>query len=397
MKLFRNLKLVLGGVMLTGLVACGGGGSSSGADSGTLRLALTDAPACGYDAVNVTVQKVRVHQSSSAGDSDNGWSEIVLSEPKKINLLSLQNGVLEELGQTPLPSGNYTQLRLVLADNSAANALANSVTPTGGTEVALQTPSGQQSGVKVKINIDIVANRMADFVLDFDACKSVVVRGGSGQYNLKPQLTVTPRYTSGVAGFVDAALANGSTSVSVQQGGVVIKASTPDSTGVNIGKFLLQPVAPGSYTLVLTALGRSTAIVTNVVVTAQTVTTVNASAAPLKPPLSANGTVTGTVSGPATAADALVRVQQPLTGGPTVQVAGRFVDGSTGAYSYPLVISAPQVAPYAPGAQVLVFAPDAVAAGKYTLNASLTGFADKTPVPVALTAGATIITNFTFP
>lgn len=397
MKLFRNLKLVLGGVMLTGLVACGGGGSSSGADSGTLRLALTDAPACGYDAVNVTVQKVRVHQSSSAGDSDNGWSEIVLSEPKKINLLSLQNGVLEELGQTPLPSGNYTQLRLVLADNSAANALANSVTPTGGTEVALQTPSGQQSGVKIKINIDIVANRMADFVLDFDACKSVVVRGGSGQYNLKPQLTVTPRYTSGVAGFVDAALANGSTSVSVQQGGVVIKASTPDSTGVNIGKFLLQPVAPGSYTLVLTALGRSTAIVTNVVVTAQTVTTVNASAAPLKPPLSANGTVTGTVSGPATATDALVRVQQPLTGGPTVQVAGRFVDGSTGAYSYPLVISAPQVAPHAPGALVLVFAPDAVAAGKYTLNASLTGFADKTPVPVALTAGATIITNFTFP
>ena len=30
--------------------ACGGGGTSS-SDNGTLRLALTDAPACGYDHV----------------------------------------------------------------------------------------------------------------------------------------------------------------------------------------------------------------------------------------------------------------------------------------------------------------------------------------------------------
>ena len=42
------------------LAACGGGGSSSTAP-GTLRVALTDAPACGFDQVNVTVQKVRVH------------------------------------------------------------------------------------------------------------------------------------------------------------------------------------------------------------------------------------------------------------------------------------------------------------------------------------------------
>ncbi len=51
--------------MLAGLAAGGGGGGSSDA-SGTLRLALTDAPSCGYDTVNLTIQKVRVHQSSSA-------------------------------------------------------------------------------------------------------------------------------------------------------------------------------------------------------------------------------------------------------------------------------------------------------------------------------------------
>ncbi len=388
MKLLGNFKLVLGGLLVAGLAACGGGGGSGSADSGTLRLALTDAPACGYDAVNVTIQKIRVNQSSSASDTDAGWSEVVLNPAMRVNLLTLTNGVLAELGQTPLPAGKYTQLRLVLADNGGADPLANSVVPTGGTEVALKTPSGQQSGLKANIDIDVAANQMADFVLDFDACKSVVVAGGSGQYLLKPVVTVIPRYVSGVAGFVGAALANGNTSVSLQQGGVVVKATTPDSTG----KFLLQPVAPGSYSLVLTAPGFTTEVVTNVVVATDTVTSLNASGTPLNPPVSNSGTVSGNAP-----VNTLVRVLQPLTSGGSVEVAGRFVDGVTGAYSYPLAVNAPLVAPFVAMPNSLVFAADTAAAGKYTLDASLSGFADKTATLATLASGATITTNFTFP
>jgi len=240
--------------------------ASGSADNGSLRLALTDAPACGYDAVNVTIQKVRVHQSGSASDMDSGWSEIVLNPALRVDLLKLQNGDLAELGEDTLPTGSYNQMRLVLAENSTnpTVALANSVVLTSDltkTEVALKTPSGQQSGVKAKqFKIDIAANQLANFVIDFDACKSVVIAGNSGQYLLKPQLSVLPRYVSGVTGFVDAAtLANGNTSLSLQQGGVVIKATAPD----NFGKFMLQPVAPGNYTLVLTAPGRTTAVDTH--------------------------------------------------------------------------------------------------------------------------------------
>ena len=84
------------------LAACGGGSdsNSTSAGTGTMRLSLTDAPACGYDTVFVTIEKVRVHQSSSAGENDAGWSEVVLNAPQRIDLLTLTNGSLLPLGQT---------------------------------------------------------------------------------------------------------------------------------------------------------------------------------------------------------------------------------------------------------------------------------------------------------
>lgn len=385
-------KFLLIALVTMGLTACGGGGGSStntvtGSD-GSLRLALTDAPSCGYDAVNVTIKSLRVHKSSNAADNDAGWADMVLAPARRINLLNLTNGVLEEMGQIPLSTGKYTQLRLVLADNEPSNPLANSVLPTGGTEVALKTPSGQQSGVKANIDIDIAANTMADFVVDFNACKSIVSAGNSGQYLLKPVVSVIPRYVSGVLGFVASNLANGSTSVSLQQGGVVIKATAPDASG----RFLLQPVAPGNYTLVMTAPGRATAAITGVPVAADTVTTINSSGTALTTAASATGVIQGNAP-----TNTLVRVLQPLTVGTSVEVAGQFVDGSTGNYSYLTPVGAPMVAPYLPPPVSLVFVADTAAAGKYTVVASLSGFPDKTAALPILAAGAVITTNFTFP
>ena len=389
MKFSRNLKLALGGLSVVALAACGGGGS--GGDSavapGTLRLAMTDAPACGYDAVNVTVQKIRVNQNSGASETDGGWSEIVLNPAKRVDLLDLTNGVLEELGQTQLPPGKYTQLRLVLADNNGTLPLANSVVLTSdGSEVALKTPSGQQSGLKSNINIDIASNQLADFVIDFDACKSVVSAGSSGQYLLKPVITMIPRYVNGVSGYMDATSTGyATTTMSLQQNGVVIKATVPDVTG----KFLLQPVAPGNYTLVMTAPGRTTTVVTNVPVTTNTVTDVGTA---FKPATSESGSVSGTAP-----VGTLVRVLQPLKAGLTVEVAGRYVDGITGAYGFPLVVNAPMVAPYVAAPSLLTFVPDTDAAGRYTLNASLSGKADQTVVLDPLTAGATLVVAPLFP
>lgn len=396
MKLVRNLKLSLGVLAVASLAACGGGG---GAETGTLKLAVTDAPACGYDSVNVTIEKVRVHQSSTASDTDSGWSEILLSPALRVDLLALQNGALAELGQVTLPTGSYNQMRLVLADNNGASSPANWVVLTEDStkaKIELKTPSGQQSGVKAKqFKIDIGADQLANFVIDFDACKSVVIAGNSGQYLLKPQLTVIPRLVSGVAGFVVPALATtGFTHLSLQQGGVVVKATAPASNGA----FMLQPVSPGSYTLVMTAPDRTTSVVTNVVVAAELVTSVNTALTALDPAVSATGALTGTATPAVEALVPLVRVLQPLTAGPTIEVASRFVDITTGNYGFSsLAVTAPLVAPYVALPGALVFAADTVAAGKYTLEASLTGFTTQTTVLTPLADGTMITTNYTFP
>ena len=359
---------------------------------GTLRVALTDAPACGYEAVNVTVQKLRVHQSASASEADPGWSEIVLTPAQRIDLLTLQNGVLAELGQTPLPAGKYTQLRLVLGANDSAAPLANSVLPTGGVERALDTPSAQQSGLKMNVDLDVGANQMLDLVLDFNACKSVVKAGNSGKYLLKPVVSVVPRFVSGAAGVVDTSLANGSTMVSLQQSGLIVKATAPSSTG----SFLLQPVSPGTYDLVITAPGQATLVVTDVVVASGLVTPVNSATTPFPLTPSDSGTADGTITTATLPVDATVDAHQTLSGGHSIVVGGAVADATTGDYGIALPVAAPVVASYVAAPGTLGFAADAAVAGKYNLYATSAGVT-KPPVAITVTGGATVTTHFIFP
>ncbi len=380
------------------LTACGGGGGApeggiggSGAPMGSLRMSITDAPSCGYDAVNITVDKVSVNQNASAGDGDAGWVDIPVSPPQRIDLLGLQNGVLFTLGQTPLATGTYTQMRLVLASNSGADPLANSVVPTGGEETALTTPSAQQSGLKANVDIAVAANQLADFVIDFDACKSVVKAGNSGKYILKPVIEVVPNFISGVQGYVDLSLAGGSTLVSLEQDGLVVKSTVPDLTG----KFVLEPVAPGTYDLVITAPGHATAVVTGVVVADALVTDVNASSADIVLPSSGEGTVLGAVATGLVPIDASLAASQLLSAGTMIEVGELPADADTGAYAFTLPVAAPVVAAYASGS-ALVFAPDVSAAGLYSVSAT-SGGAVKSAVLPPLAAGATLSQSFTFP
>ncbi len=344
----------------------GGGISGTGRDA-TLRLAITDAPACGYDHVYITVSKIRVHTSSSAADGDSGWVDLTPTITGRIDLLSLSNGVLAELGQVALPSGRYTQMRLVLAANGGLGVQPNAVQPTGGAEVPLTTPSAQQSGIKLDVNIDIPANQVADFVLDFDACKSVVRRGNSGEYNLKPVISVVPRVTDPglrVAGYVDGSAAAAGASVSLQQAdGTSVKATTAASDG----SFLLYPVPAGTYNLVVVSNGRATMVMTGVPVTSSAITNVSTQTLPITPPLAVS--VARTVTGTVTPATATVRALQTLTGGAKLEVVWAPVDADVGSWSMSLTRAAPLTLAYTANATTLPFVADAPVAAKYTIEA----------------------------
>jgi hypothetical protein len=381
------------------LAACGGGGGSSGgatsptATAGTLSVAMTDAPACGFDAVNVTVSKVRVNASASAGEGDAGWTDITLSPARKINLLNLTNGVLETLGQTTLPAGHYSQLRLVL-DPNTGTGLANSVVPTGGSEKTLTTPSAVQSGIKLVNEFDVAAGQRVDLVLDFDACKSVVAQG-NGRYLLKPVVKVVPTAATGISGFVAAGLLPSHVTVSAQQNGAIVASTVPTTTG----EFFLSHLPAGNYDVVVTADDRAASVIGAVPVVASGSTVVSTSTTPLALVPSTTSSISGTVTLPANATEAAyVAAKQSFASGPTVTVRYAGADISTGAYTVAnLPVVAPQYAVYSATLPLSFTAASSVLPGvaKYKVEASGTGYATKAVDAVDIGAAAATKVDFT--
>ncbi|MBC7415029.1 MAG: DUF4382 domain-containing protein [Herminiimonas sp.] len=389
--------LLLSALASAGLLsACGGGGGGTdpaSTQAGTVHFTLTDAPACGFDAVNVTVAKVRVHQSATASDTDAGWTDVTLNPARKINLLTLTNGVLSDLGQAPLAAGHYTQTRLVLVGNTSAAPFANSVVPTGGTETTLDTPSAVQSGIKLNHEFDVAPGALADFTLDFDACKSIVTRG-NGSYGLKPVITVIPTVVSGaINGVIGVVPSTSRPVVSAQLNGVVIKSTVPDASGAFSLSPLAQTAAGAGYTVVVTADGFATDVVTGVPVTAKTNTVVSTSGSPLALSASGMNRISGSVL-PIIAQGSVRAIQTYASAAPTsVTVKFQGADLLTGAYGMSLPTGAAMLGAFGTGALPVVLAAQTASAGSYGVEASAVGFTTQS-TPVSILTNS-VVTNFT--
>lgn len=396
----RTLLLWLVAASALVIAGCGGGDASgtSATGSGTLRVSMTDNPACGFDHVWVTVNDVQVHTGASASANDPGWADVPVNPPERVDLLSLTNGVLFTLGQAPLPAGTYQQIRLILATNGSG-APANSVVPTGGSEQPLVTPSAAQTGIKIVRSFTVAPDTLSDLVLDFDACKSIV-RRGNGTFGLKPVVTALPIVVSGsITGVAPAAPG---AQVYAERDGVVVKATVADAGGA----FTLSPIEQSStagdvdvVVVPTAATQRGTGIVRDVPVVAGASTVIATASAPLNLPASTFGAASGTVT-PA-AADAVVRALQS-TGGATFEIAEIPAATDTGAYSLyatapALPLAGPAVgafkAPLPAGG--ILLAQDPAAAGVYTLQATSAGGAVQTSPQVTVTP-AGVTQNFSF-
>ena len=152
-----------------------------------MQVALVDDPA-DYDAVFVEVvgfdyqlDTVSNDASDSTSEEDAYWVSVSIT-PEVYDLLQLNNGTEALLADLDLPAGEIDQVRVFLGNNNAV--------VVNGDTIDLKTPSGQTSGLKLKINETIKAGADYKLLLDFDAAKSVVAKGNGG-YNLKPVINAT--------------------------------------------------------------------------------------------------------------------------------------------------------------------------------------------------------------
>lgn len=145
-----------------------------------LNVKMTDGPGA-YDAIFLSVKEIQV--LSSEGQS----TLAVGSNP--FNILNFRIGKDTLIAAQDIPSGRIQEVRLVLNDTGNRVVI-------NGISYPLTTPSGQTSGVKLKIQDDLEPGVAYTLLLDFDAAKSIV-QTGNGKYILKPVIRAIPNAVSG--------------------------------------------------------------------------------------------------------------------------------------------------------------------------------------------------------
>lgn len=205
-----------------GLSACNK--NESGSEMTRVSVKLTDGPGA-YDAVFLSIKEVRI--LSSEGESS------LAVDTKPFNILKFRMGKDTLIASKDVPSGRLQEVRLVLNDTG------NSVVINGIT-YPLTTPSGQSSGVKLKVNETLESGVAYTMLLDFDAAKSIV-QTGNGKYILKPVIRAIPNAVSGaITGTISPAAASPK----------IYAIAGTDTLGTisdAAGKFWFPGVAAGTY------------------------------------------------------------------------------------------------------------------------------------------------------
>ncbi len=142
------------------------------APDSTLHIRMTDAPAA-LEEVNIDLVQVNVKFAK-----DTGWVALQTA-PGIYNLLGLQNGVDTLIAQGTFPSDVVTEIRLVLGDRNSIKA--------NGQTYFLKIPSGSESGLKIKVSKQLLAN-LETLLIDFDAALSVKLEIDG--YKLRPVLRI---------------------------------------------------------------------------------------------------------------------------------------------------------------------------------------------------------------
>ena len=220
MLIHRLLKQCLAVAPLALVTACGGSDVSTdnttASGSGYLSLAITDGPI--DSASKVVVEFTGVSIKPVDGDV----IEFTFDEAVSIDLLMLQGQVSQYiLADESIPAGAYEWVRLAV-NAELDDTMDSFVEFDDGTQLELWIPSGAETGLKLVSGFTVPEDGGADFTVDFDLRKSIVVPGDGANALLTPALRIVDTFSAGsIEGEVDAAfIAAGCENAEVNSGAV---------------------------------------------------------------------------------------------------------------------------------------------------------------------------------
>jgi Domain of unknown function (DUF4382) len=204
----HKISMVIAGVMLAGLTACGGG--SSPEPEGRVSLSITDAPVDDATSVVVQFRGVAFKRAGSAAE----MVQTLSPSPRQLDLLAYQQGrAALLLDDVTLPAGDYEWIRLIVDNEQGVRD--SYLVQTTGEECELRVPSGAESGLKLNRGFSLPADGSVALTIDFDLRKSIHAPPGqtgaapdcAQGYLMRPTLRIVDDANVGaIAGTVDSAL-----------------------------------------------------------------------------------------------------------------------------------------------------------------------------------------------
>lgn len=181
-------------VMMFVLAGCDLLGLNGG--TGDLAMYIADAPVNGVKEVNVTFKEVQVCR---VVDGEEFWETINdfadQGGEATFDLLKLRFNE-DILGQQTLPTGQYNQIRLIVAAKEEGTV----PTETGKSYIVYEDPtlepdnifipSGQQTGLKLTHNFMIEEGKITELLLDINVREVLHSAGNSGQIILNPSTAI---------------------------------------------------------------------------------------------------------------------------------------------------------------------------------------------------------------
>jgi hypothetical protein len=169
-------KLMLGSLaLLPFLAACDETGTDT--ERAIIAVQITDALADAVQTADVWVSKVYLQggpgNSADTADASTGGRVYLFNNPSApfhVDLLTLSKGVVANLTDSvDVDPGNYKQLRIVV-DSAKITLKAPNKFQDGTTTKIVKIPSGSSSGVKVKLDNDLIpaAGDTTSILVDFE-------------------------------------------------------------------------------------------------------------------------------------------------------------------------------------------------------------------------------------